>query len=132
MKILIAEDDFVSRTVLQEILAPFGKCQIAVDGLEALDAYKRSLASNEPYDLICLDIMMPNLDGQELLKQIREIERERGIGGSDIAKIIMVTALDDPKNIMKSLVWGHCEAYLIKPVVKDKLVVELKKLGLII
>ncbi len=130
MKTLIAEDDFVSRTLLQEMLSPLGVCHIAIDGVEAMAAYLQALEAGEPYDLICLDIMMPNMDGQEVLAKIREIEKERLIGGSDIAKIIMVTALDDPKNIMKALVKGSCEAYLVKPIEYEKLITELKKLDL--
>lgn len=130
MKILIAEDDFVSRTLLQEMLAPLGICHVAMDGLEAMAAYKQALEVKEPYDLVCLDIMMPNLNGQEVLKQIRAVEKERGIGGSDMIKIIMVTALDDAKNIMSALVKGSCDAYLVKPVDRDKLMAEIKKMGL--
>ncbi|OGR01523.1 MAG: histidine kinase [Deltaproteobacteria bacterium RIFOXYD12_FULL_50_9] len=130
MKILIAEDDFISRTLLQEILVVLGICHVAMDGVEAMAAYQQALDMKEPYDLICLDIMMPNLNGQEVLKQIRDIEKERGIWGSAMAKIIMVTALDDPKNIMTALIKGSCEAYLVKPVDRDKLMTELKRLGL--
>ncbi|MFZ5774755.1 MAG: response regulator [Thermodesulfobacteriota bacterium] len=131
MKSLVAEDDFVSRMIMQEMLSPFGICHIAVDGKEALSAYHAALESGEPYDLICLDIMMPGMDGQEVLAKIREHERAAGIGGSEIAKVVMTTALNDPQNIMKSLIKGHCEAYLIKPIDKDKLLNELSKLGLI-
>lgn len=131
MKILIAEDDFISRTVLQEMLSPLGICHVAMDGVEAMAAYKQALEVKEPYDLICLDIMMPNLNGQEVLQQIRDIEKERGIGGSDMSRIIMVTALDDAKNIMAALVKGSCDAYLVKPVDSDKLMAEIKRLGLL-
>ena len=131
MKTLVAEDDFVSRTVLQEILTPYGACHLAVDGEEALAAYDRSIIIGEPYDLICLDIMMPKLDGQEVLRRIREREKEQGIGGSDMAKILMVTALGDPKNIMTALVKGSCEGYLVKPIRRDKLLGQLRKLGMI-
>lgn len=131
MKILIAEDDFISRTLLQEMLSPLGICHVAMDGLEAMAAYKQALESKEPYDLVCLDIMMPNLNGQEVLRQIRDIEKERGIWGSDMSKIIMVTALNDAKNIMGALMKGSCDAYLVKPVDRDKLFAEIKRMGLV-
>ncbi|HIJ89991.1 MAG: response regulator [Desulfobulbaceae bacterium] len=131
MKILIAEDDFVSRTLLQEMLSPLGICHVAMDGLEAMAAYKQALEMKEPYDLICLDIMMPNLNGQEVLRQIRDIEKERCIGGSDMSKIFMVSALDDAKNIMAALVKGSCDAYLVKPVDGEKLLAEIKRVGLL-
>lgn len=131
MKILIVEDEFVSRTLLQEILSPYGVCHAASNGLECLVAFKQALDDKAPYDLVCLDIMMPELDGQEALKQIRQIEQERGIGGKDLVKVIMVTALGDAKNIMKSFMKGQCEAYLTKPIDSDKVVETCSKLGLL-
>ena len=127
MKILIVEDEFVSRTLLQEILEPYGVCHAASNGLECLAAYRKALDENTPYDLMCLDIMMPELDGQEALKQIRQIEKERGIGGKDLVKVIMVTALGDAKTFMK----GQCEAYLTKPIDSDKVIATCSKLGLL-
>lgn len=131
MKILIVEDDFISRTVLQEILAPWGRCHQAVDGREALTAHRRALDEGDPYNLICLDIMMPNMDGQEALRRIRELEKQRKIGGSDMVKVIMTTALDDPKSIMTALVKGSCEGYLVKPIRRETLLAKLRELGMI-
>ncbi|ADH85370.1 response regulator [Desulfurivibrio alkaliphilus] len=131
MRTLVAEDDFVSRTVLQEILTPYGTVHLAVDGEEALAAYERAITTRQPYDLICLDIMMPKLDGQEVLRRIRQREKELGIGGSDMARILMVTALGDAKNIMTALVKGSCEGYLVKPIRREKLLEQLRKLDMI-
>lgn len=131
MKTLVAEDDFVSRTVLQEILTPYGTCHLAVHGEEAMAAYERAITTGQPYDLICLDIMMPKLDGQEVLRRIRQREKELGIGGSDMVRILMVTALGDAKNIMTALVRGSCEGYLVKPIRREKLLAQLRKLGMI-
>jgi len=130
MQILIAEDDFVSRLLLQEMLKPYGTCQVAVNGEEAVAAFARMLDLHTPYGLICLDIMMPGMDGQEALKQIREMERQRGIGGSDAVKIIMTTALDDPKNIMQALVRGPSDGYLTKPLDPIKMNKLLADLGI--
>jgi len=129
MKTLIAEDDFTSRLLLQELLKPYGTCHIAVDGLEAFEAVRMALDSGDPYNLICLDIMMPELDGQEALRRIRNEEESRGILSSSGAKILMTTALDDPKNVIKAF-GGLCDAYLVKPVRSDQLMQALHKLGL--
>ncbi|MBP2664433.1 MAG: cheY7 [Firmicutes bacterium] len=56
MRILIAEDDMVSRKFLSKFLSQYGECDLTVDGLEALDAFLLSLKDNNPYDLVCLDI----------------------------------------------------------------------------
>jgi two-component system, chemotaxis family, chemotaxis protein CheY len=130
MKTLIVEDDFTSRLLLQELLKIYGPSHIAVNGKEAVDAVHLALEMGEPYDLICLDVMMPELDGQEALRQIREQEEARGILSSKGAKIVMTTALGDPKNVMKAY-RNLCDAYLTKPIQKVKLLEELRKLGLI-
>jgi two-component system, chemotaxis family, chemotaxis protein CheY len=130
MNILIVEDDFTSRLLLQELLKSYGPSHIAVNGKEAVEAVRVALESGEPYDLICLDVMMPEMDGQEALRQIRGQEETRGILSSNGAKIVMTTALDDPKNVFAA--YGSlCDAYLIKPIQKAKLLEELRKLGLI-
>jgi len=130
LKILIVEDDFVCRKLLQMYLSKFGDCFVAVNGAEAVEAVGSAYDENCPYDLICLDIRMPEMDGQEALETIRRIERERGIAGLDCIKVIMTTGLDDSRNIMGAFRTG-CEAYIVKPVEQDKLIKEMEKLGLI-
>ena len=88
------------------------------------------MEASEPYDLICLDIMMPEMDGQEALKEIRQMEEKAGITGSDFTKIIMTTALADKANVVKADSRG-CDYFLVKPIQKAKLQEELRKLKLI-
>jgi len=131
MKSLIVEDDFASRKLMQRWLSDCCDCDIAINGIEAVDAFKDALKQGDPYDLICLDIMMPQMDGHQALEAIRQIESEHGIsGGLDSVKVIMTTVLDDPKNVMKSFREG-CEGYVVKPIEKQKLLDEIGKLGLI-
>ena len=129
MKTLIVEDDFTSRLLLQELLKSYGPCHIAVNGKEAVEATADAL-EDEPYDLICLDIMMPEMDGQEALRRIREQEGARGTLSSHGAKIVMTTALGDIKNVMAAY-QSLCDGYLTKPIQKAKLLEELRKLELI-
>ncbi|EKD34172.1 MAG: hypothetical protein ACD_75C02440G0003 [uncultured bacterium] len=131
MKTLIVEDDFLARSLLSTLLSEYGVCHVAVNGREALDAIERAFEENDRYDLICLDIMMPVLDGQEALLELRKLEALRGIKGLDTTKVIMVTAIDDSKNIMKAFRQGQCEAYLTKPLDRTKLISHIKELGLI-
>lgn len=130
MKSLIVDDDFFSRRILQTIMAAYGECHVAVDGKEALFAFDQALAEGVPYDVICLDIMMPEMDGQEVLKNIRQIEEKKNILGSDSVKIIMTTALDDSGNI-RTAFREQCESYLIKPISKSKLIKILEDFSLI-
>ncbi len=132
IRILIAEDEFISRTLLKEMLSPFGDCDVVINGVEAIDAIEESYcATGTRYDLVCLDIMMPKLSGHEVLREIRRIEGEKGICGPDVVKVIMVTALDDAKNIMEAMVEGRCAAYLTKPVNQICLLEQLHHLQLI-
>lgn len=130
MKTLIVEDDFTSRMDMQQLLAPYGETHVAVDGKEAITAFKMAWGENQPYDLICLDIMMPEMNGQDVLKEIRRLEAEKDIHGFDGAKIIMTTALNDRKNILEAF-RSQCEAYLIKPIDKEKLLEHIRNFGMI-
>lgn len=131
MKTLIVEDDYTSRRLLQRILSMYGSCETAVDGEEAVEAVRRAFAENYPYDLICMDIMMPKIDGNEALVKIREMERQKGIAAFQEVKVIMTTALGDPKTVMKSLYQGGATVYLVKPIGKQALLGELRKMNLI-
>jgi two-component system chemotaxis response regulator CheY len=130
LKILIVEDDFTSRVLLQEVMNRYGVCHVAANGLEAVVAYEDALQNKTPYHLVFLDIMMPEMDGQETLKRIRAIEADAGILIGHGAKIIMATGHTDSRNIMESFN-EMCDAYLVKPIHVDKLNKELKALGLI-
>ncbi len=130
MKILIVEDGFTARKLMQVYLSEYGNCYIAVNGKEAVDAVREALNADKPFDLICLDIMMPEMDGVEALEAIREMEKAMGIGGLGGVKVIMTTAKDQSEDIFGAFNSG-CEAYLIKPVRKPELVKEMRKLGLL-
>lgn len=130
LKVLIVEDDFISRRILKEILSPYGNCDMAKDGEEAIRAFYLGWEEQAPYDLICMDIMMPEMDGQEALKRIRDMEKEMGIIGSKEVKVIMVSALDDPKNVIEAFHKGGATSYIVKPINKKNLIDEIQKLGL--
>lgn len=130
MKTLVLEDDYVSSALLKAILSPYGTVDIADNGREGLDMFEKALTEGDPYDFLCLDIMVPNMDGQEVLIEIRHLEEDREIYGQDAAKIIMTTALGDFENI-KQAFREQCEDYLIKPLDKDVLLKKIKDLGLI-
>lgn len=130
MRFLIVEDDFTSRKFMQSILAPYGECDIAVNGREAVEAFEASL-QGPGYDLICLDIMMPEMDGQEALKRIREIERNRGVRSSDEVKVVMTTALDDPKSVVEAYYKGGATSYVPKPIDRQLFIQLLKNLNIL-
>ena len=131
MKVLIVEDDFTSRKLLQSILSPYGECDVAVNGKEAVDAFSLALETGEPYDLICMDIMMPQMDGQEALRKIRSVEKEKNVPPQDEVKVVMTTALDDPKNVVEAYYKGGATSYIPKPLDRQLFIHLLRNLGLI-
>lgn len=130
MKILIAEDDFVSRKFIFKFMSQFGDCDVTVDGMEAIEVFLMSLEEGDYYDLVCLDIMMPEVDGIKALKTMRKLEEERNIPETKRAKVIMTTALNSTEEVFDSFGSGS-EAYAVKPIDTDKLTDVMKKLGLL-
>ncbi len=130
MKIMIAEDDLVSRKFLHKFMSRYGECDLVVDGLEAIDAFMLAIQDKEPYDLICLDIMMPKVDGIKALKAIRDIEKQKNIEGDQAVKIIMTTALSEADMVQSAFDHGS-NAYATKPIDTEKFIEVLKKLQLI-
>ena len=130
MKALVVEDDLTSRTLLLIVLSRYGECHVGVNGEEAVEAFRMALADAEPYDLICMDIRMPGMDGVEAVRRIRAIEIENGILLRNGSKIIMQTTVDDPKEISQSF-QASCDAYLHKPISATSLIGELRRMMLI-
>ena len=130
MKILLAEDDFVTRKFMTGFLSKYGECDVTVDGMEAVDAFMMALEDEEPYDLVCLDIMMPVMDGYQALRGIRNLEKERNISPENQVKIVMATALNDEKNVKMAFELG-CTVYSGKPIDQEKFEQVLKKFDLI-
>lgn len=130
MRFLIVDDDFDSRRLMQKILYPYGYCDVAVDGEEAVEAFQRAMQRGEPYDLVCLDIIMPNMDGQQALREIREIETEMKVEDDKRVKAVMISALDDTKELHDAFFLGEATSYLVKPIRKKTLLNEIQNLGI--
>ena len=130
MKSLLVEDEFTSRVILQKILLEHGQCDIAVNGKEAVSAFKMALNEEAKYDVVCMDIMMPEMDGREAVKLIRETEKESGINPVREVKIIMTTADKSIHSVTGSLKEG-ATSYISKPIEKKRITEELKEFGLV-
>ena len=131
MRVLIVEDDFYCRTLLHDILRPLGQCDIAVNGEEAVFAFKRAQEELRPYDLICLDLVLPEMDGHQALREIRALEREAGRDSVREVKVIVTTILDDSKETHDAFFLGGAASYLVKPIREEALLEELRNLGLL-
>lgn len=129
MKILVAEDDFASRKIISTALSRYGEVDVTADGEEALNAVRKAFNNPPFYDLICLDIMMPIMDGQEVLTAIRKLEDEHNILPGKGVKIMMATALSDSATVMSSFA-KLCDGYIVKPITKKNLAAKLAELGI--
>lgn len=129
MRVLVVEDDFISRRLLCRYLQSQAECDVAVNGNEAIGAFKQLIQAGQRYDLICLDIMMPGMDGQETLKRMRAIENEQGVPEDERVKVIMTTALEDHDNVVSAFS-NACDGYVVKPIEKRKFLETLQEIGL--
>jgi two-component system chemotaxis response regulator CheY len=127
MKMLTAEDDPPSSNLLQKLLSPYGECKVATNGLEAIEVYQEAYVEKRPYDLICLDIMMPRIDGHEVLHRIRQLVDKNRVEDKNRVKVVMITALADRKNVTIAAL-GKCQGYLVKPIGNTSLSEKLEEL----
>lgn len=130
LRMLLVEDDFDSRLLMQTFLSNYGECHVAVNGKEAVSAFRSVLEHGKRYDLICMDVMMPEMDGREAVRQVRALEEEYGILSSSGAKIIMTTAVDDVKEVVRCF-HDLCDGYLTKPVDAAQLVGQMRAYQLV-
>ena len=128
MRILIAEDDDTSARYMASLLACFGECLVVTDGEQASAAIRSALEQGNPFQLICLDIMMPCKTGQEVLEEVRRLEEDMGITSNQGVKILMTTALGDVRSVM-SAYRGGATAYMTKPILTDRLYETMRRLG---
>lgn len=121
MKALVVDDDLITRIVLQETLSAYAEVHSCVDGNEAVLAYRRALDRNEPYDMVCMDVLMPVMGGIEALKLIRREEELHGRTRPVAAKVIITTAADDQNTISQAF-RELCDAYIVKPIDTEELI----------
>ncbi|MBF0518495.1 MAG: response regulator [Nitrospirae bacterium] len=131
MKILIAEDEFLSRSMLQRFFEKYGDVDVTINGEEAISAFQTAVEGAEPYGLVCLDIMMPKMDGITALMYIRNKEKSMGITSERAVKVIMTTSLDPPSDLIDAFYKGvnKCNDYVTKPVDFQTLSDILEKYG---
>lgn len=116
MKLLIAEDDLVSRTMLSRLLTTSGhEVVVTVDGQAAWDVLQRDDAPK----VAILDWMMPEIDGVEVCRRVRDL------GRSEPTYLILLTAKDRTEDMVEGLD-GGANDYLVKPFDRRELQARLR------
>lgn len=127
MKCLIVEDNKTNYELLQKLLQKYGFSVIAENGMEAFDFFKQAHEDGEPYDVVFLDIMMPGMDGNEVLRTIREWEKENGKDQKGV-QVVMASSKSDIDTILSSYDDG-CQHFFMKPYDKIELEELMHKMG---
>ncbi|MEL7639637.1 MAG: response regulator [Solidesulfovibrio sp.] len=131
MRFLIVDDDESIILFLRTFLSAYAECLTAGDGQEALAAFEAALEEDRPFDAVFMDILMPGMDGNEVVQALRRMEQEQDAVPARCFKLIMISVLTDTKNVSESFFHGRADAYLPKPLRREILLAELAKLGLI-
>ena len=131
MRILVVDDDGPNRKLLTDIASKMGDCEGAEGGQEALSAFKKAWEDWRPFNLIFLDVLMPDLDGREVLLKIREIEKEKKVSEQHQVRVIMVTGVSEEETVMDCLRNG-CDEFIVKPIDILLVLEKMKKLGMMI
>lgn len=130
MRILIIEDDPVSALYMEQVLIEFGATEVAEDGRKGLLAFERALSRQEPFDVLFVDLMLPEMDGHQTLERIRALEDSLGLPPQRRAKAIVVTSSEDQRHVTRAFFRGEAVAYLNKPVSRERMAEELHRFGL--
>jgi signal transduction histidine kinase/DNA-binding response OmpR family regulator len=120
LSILLADDVEINRALVLAILEPFGhKLECVTNGLQALEAYK---AGN--FDLVLMDVQMPEMDGLQAAREIRKFERDTVCGRP--VPIVAMTAFAGSEDRHICIDAGMDE-YLTKPIKSELLVKMVNK-----
>lgn len=128
---LIVDDSRYQRYLIIQALDGLFTPEEAADGRQAVTLYTAALESGTPYDLVVMDILMPELNGHDALASIRRLEIEHGLAEEARVPAVMLSSLDDPGNMMRAQFESGAQAYVTKPFTAATLIEALTSLGLL-
>lgn len=130
MKTLIVDDVQANCRVLKALLTPFGKCEMVSTGREAINAFQTAWKKDEPYQLVCLDIMLPDYDGMQVLEVIRKMEAAMKVEKERHIKAIIISSANEHELRLRAREL-HSDGYLVKPIYRKDLIEVLRNTGLV-
>lgn len=131
MRLLIVDDNEKNCKLLTAMVGKFGQCDAVQSGAQAVSAFTRSWEEWKPIDLILLDYLMPEMDGQQVIREIRAIEDKKKISKEHRVNIVMVTAVAEKTKVIDCLRDG-CDDFVVKPIDSGILFQKIAKLGLVV
>ncbi|QLA17839.1 response regulator [Desulfolutivibrio sulfoxidireducens] len=131
MKFLFVDDDDSILLFLEECLSPYASCVSAQNGTEAVSAFDLAMREGAPFTAVFMDILMPDMDGNRVVRELRHLEAVLGISEANRFKLVMISVCTDTKNVSESFFGGMADAYIPKPLRVDVLLRELKRTGIL-
>ena len=129
-RILIVDDSTSVRESFTDILSPLATCEIATNGQEAVDLVKRTINKGGTFDLVLMDIIMPEKDGLTAVKEIRQFEQSRGCKETERLTIVIITTIKEPARILTAQYDCGADAYITKPFTRETVLQTLRGNGL--
>jgi len=129
-KILIVDDSASIREQLTAFLESLAECHVACNGQEAVDLIKATQGKGKNFNLVIMDVIMPEKDGLTAVKEIREFEKENGWSGDETLTIIIATTIKDPSRILIAQYECGADAYIAKPFTEKTVMQTLSNNGL--
>ncbi|MDU0459726.1 MAG: response regulator [Geobacteraceae bacterium] len=130
VRCLLVDDDELGRELIAGYLEGVAECRMAENGLQAVEMFREAFEDGKPFDLVILDIVMPEMDGHTAAREIRMIEKEWGVSINNGVSIVVLSSLNTPNDVIQAYVSARSAAHLVKPVQPDKLLAILGKLGM--
>lgn len=124
LRVLVAEDNAVNRMVIKGLLGKLSIKPLMVEN--GLEAFNTAIDAEKPFDLILMDCEMPEMDGFEATRQIRQYEKQNGITATSIVALT-AHAMQEHREAVYACGMNH---YLCKPITLDELRTAFDKLGL--
>jgi two-component system chemotaxis response regulator CheY len=117
VRFLVAEDDPSSNRLFRIYLSEVGECLSAQDGAEALRIFEEALNGGAPLDVVLLDVLMPQMDGVDVLTRIRSLEQRLGLPPTPV---VFLSALGEDE-VIEAVDRDPKVAVVRKPVSRDSL-----------
>ena len=124
-RFLVVEDEEMSRTMLTDILSVYAPTDSAVNGEAGLRLFEQALSSGKPYSLVCVDLMMPVMNGLALVREIKKIEADNLSFGDGHTRVFVVTSNTCPWVKSELVLENLCDDYILKPYDRARIVTSL-------